>query len=518
MFSVLLVEDDLEDARQLNEFLARAGVSGASRARFNLTHASTLAQASADLQDRAWDLVLLDLSLPDSRGLETLSAIRELSTTPVVILTADDRSQLAEEAVQAGAHGCLVKWNFDGSGLWQAMSDAIEESRADQSLEERVLQTQRLESLGVLAGGVAHDFNNMMTVVSGFAELIKLNATGTLREYADRIQDVSFKASSLANQMLAYARRDTRPPSILDLSRAVSGMKDLLVAAGGWRGATLSFDLSPDPCLLRANPSQVEQVLLNLITNASEACTETGGHGQVRVTTRSEWVEDCSEFRTFRGRPLAPGQYSVLSISDNGAGVSPELVEKIFEPSYTSKVQGRGLGLAVVASTVREHNAGLRLETSPRGTRFDLAFPRPSEHEEAPVSEVEVPSAWRGRGRVLHVEDEPMVQESTQLLLEALGLEVSTASNGTRALEIYSAAPPSHFDLVLVDLTMPGISGIDLVHAIHDLNRQSQIVLSSGNSKSVVDHDPIAKSLPFLQKPYSLAELQELLKEILEQR
>jgi len=500
MFSVLLVEDDHQDARLVNEFLAR--IPGIGDQAVTLTRASTLAQASAEMQDRAWDLVLLDLSLPDSCGLETLSAVRGLSEAPVVVLTGNGQSGVGEEAIEAGARGFLVKWDFDGSRLWQAMSDAISGAATDQELDARVLQAQRLESLGVLAGGVAHDFGNMMTVISGFAELIKLGASGPLEEYADRIQDVSLKASNLADQMLAYSRSVPSAFSDLDLSRSVAGMRDLLVAAAGWRGARVRFDLSEEPCRLTGNPSQIEQVLLNLVTNASEACTDTNKRGEVRVMTDAIELSEAAGYRTFSGRELPAGNYARLTVVDNGTGLCEEKLQRIFDPSYTTKVQGRGLGLAVVASTVRRHSGGLRIATAESGTRFDLVFPAKCEESSEDAC---------GRGRVLHVEDEPMISESTRLLLEALGVEVTSAESGARALEVLRDVAGDHFDLVLLDMTMPGISGYRLVDAIRELGHAGKIVVTSGGELPEVGRP--AEALPFLRKPYMLNDLKELLEE-----
>ncbi len=510
MFSVLLVEDDHQDARLVNEFLAR--IPGAGGEGVSLTHASTLAQASAEMQDRAWDLVLLDLSLPDSCGLETLSAVRGLSQAPVVVLTGNGQAQVGVEAIAAGARGYLVKWDFDGTRLWQAMSDAISGAETDKALDARVLEAQRLESLGTLAGGVAHDFGNMMTVISGFAELIKLSASGPLEEYAERIQDVSHKASNLADQMLAYSRSDPASPSDLDLSRSVAGMRDLLEAAAGWRGAQVRFDLSEEPCLFAGTPSQIEQVLLNLVTNASEACSDTNARGEVRVMTDVIELRDTADYRTFSGAELPSGDYARLTVVDNGAGLAELQLQRIFDPSYTTKVQGRGLGLAVVASTIRRHGGGVRIATGESGTRFDLVFPALS--EELKERDQGESSLEEGRSRVLHVEDEPMVQESTRLLLEALGVEVTTAESGARALEILGETPSEHFGLVLIDMTMPGISGYRLVSAIQALELQSKIVVTSGGGLPQAGRP--AEPLPFLRKPYSLRDLKELLAELLQ--
>jgi signal transduction histidine kinase len=516
-FSVLLVEDDHQDADLGNEFLARLPEAcGVSSDRLRLTRANTLAQASAEMKDRAWDLVLLDLSSPDSCGLETLSAVQGLSPAPVLVLTANDESGIAEEALAAGAQGCLVKRDFDGPRLREAMSKAISGGVVREDLDQRILQAQRLESLGVLTGGVAHDFKNMMTVVVGFAELIKeQEAPGSSRDYADRIQDVSQKASRLASQMLAYSRSDVRSLETLDLSRAAAGMKDLLVAAAGWRGAQVAFRLSEEPCLLRGDASQVEQVLLNLVTNASEACAEGSSPGEVRVTTDSVLLTQTSDYRTFSDAPLEPGSYARLSVADNGSGFDPLQLSRVFEPTYSSKDQGRGLGLAVVASILRRHGGGLRLTTSPRGAKFELVFPAVSESDFAAGSREDTLATWRGQGRVLHVEDEPMVQEPTRLLLELLGFEVTTVGTGAEALEALRAQPRGHFALVLLDLTMPGISGHRLVGAIEGVDHGSQLVLTSGHQVSA-EQEATCAGYPFLPKPYMIKDLRELLSQLLD--
>ena len=401
-----------------------------------------------------------------------------------------------------------------------ANQDITERKRAEAErlqLERRLQQSQRLESLGVLGGGIAHDFNNILMSVLGNAELAlsALSPSAPARQNLLEIMASSRRAADLCQQMLAYSGRGKFVTEAIDLRALIEDMQGLLHSVIS-KKALLKLNLAKDLPPMRGDASQLSQVVMNLVVNASEAIGERSG-----IITVSTGLTDRSDgyLRNAYGQEnLALGPYLSLEVSDTGAGMDEATQERIFEPFFTSKFSGRGLGLSAVLGIVRGHKGALRLDSElGRGTTFKLFFP---------VSEMDAKSLarekgasegdWRGEGTVLLVDDEETLRILGAAMLTRLGFTVLTAADGREALAIY-AEHRDEITLVLLDLTMPRMDGEQAFHELRLINPEVRVVVSSGYAEDDITARFVGQGLVgFVHKPYSLAELREQLRVALE--
>ncbi len=371
-----------------------------------------------------------------------------------------------------------------------------------QALELQLLEAQKRESLGVLAGGIAHDFNNLLVGVLGNASLLReeLPAGSPLRELAEQIELAATRAAGLTRQMLDYSGKGSFVVAAIDVSRAVAETVQLLRPALP-RHARVELDLEPDLPPVRADPSQFGQLVMNLVTNAAEAIDKGGG-----ILVRTAALDaDRTLLDGFRfGTELEPGSYVLIEIADEGRGMDTGIVERMFEPYFTTMFSGRGLGLAASLWFVHGHGGALRVASAPgAGTTMSVLLPA-SAHERAPL--VSAAAAPAGAGTVLVVDDEQIVLDVAEKGLAVGGYTVLTANSGDTALECF-ALHRDEIVCVLLDLTMPGRSGDDVLRALRAIDPHIRVVLSSGYSPDAVD--PSA-AVEFLQKPYTLAELLQI--------
>ncbi|HJL19848.1 MAG TPA: ATP-binding protein [Sandaracinaceae bacterium LLY-WYZ-13_1] len=366
-------------------------------------------------------------------------------------------------------------------------------------LERRLRDTQRLESLGVLAGGIAHDFNNLLMAILGNAELtlLDLSEGSPAREHVEQITQASRRASELTQQILAYAGRARIEAHPLRFGDLVSGMTELLAAVLP-KNARFALSEAPDVPPVRADAGQVRQVVLNLLTNAAESLDGAPGTLAVRIDVESHATPPEGRFAP---GAASPGRYVVLEVSDTGRGIPEEAQTRVFEPFYTTKEMGRGLGLSVVAGIVRAHGGVLQLRSEPgAGSTFRLLWPAAEEAITAPgasTPEAE-PRALAGR-RILVVDDTAAVRETVAKVLEHAGAEPAMAADGEEALERLAGEPG--FDAAVVDLTMPGRGGREVLEAIRANDPRFPVLLMSGYAQSdggLLD-DVAAR---FVQKPF----------------
>jgi PAS domain S-box-containing protein len=383
-------------------------------------------------------------------------------------------------------------------------------------LEEKVRQAQKLESLGVLSGGIAHDFNNLLTSMLGNADLAKDKVLSGI-DVQDNLRDIETaarRAAELCRQLLAYSGKGQIQVHPLDLQKVVQEMGHLLSVSIS-KNVVLRYEFAPGLPLIDADASQVRQVVMNLITNASEAIGEK--EGVILVKTG---LQDCDEgfLETTIGRgELRPGQYVVLEVTDTGCGMAPQELQKVFDPFYTTKFTGRGLGLAAVLGIMSGHQGGVKVKSEAgKGTSFKLIFP-PSlvGRVDAPI-ETRV-SMWKGNGKVLLVDDEATIREVGRQMLERAGLTVFVASDGLAALELFHAV--HDIDCVVLDLTMPRMDGEACFREMRRLNPKVKVVLCSGYNESEVVNRFVGEGLAgFLQKPYVTSDLLGKVQEVFERR
>ncbi|HYP16911.1 MAG TPA: ATP-binding protein, partial [Opitutus sp.] len=325
------------------------------------------------------------------------------------------------------------------------------------ALERKLLESQKLESLGLLAGGIAHDFNNLLTGIMGNASLARHrpDVTSEIADHLRKIEAGAARAAELCQQMLAYSGRGRFLVENVELGQLVRDTLPLLRGSLSPR-ARLELALSEEPTVVTGDATQLRQIVMNLILNAGEALGGAGG--EIVVATGRHWIDREFLAAARVGDSLPPGEYVTLEVRDNGCGMSADTLTKIFDPFFTTKFTGRGLGLAAVLGIVRGHSGALKVRSAVGlGTTFTLVLPPGAA---APVARRTAESAtpWRAKGKVLIVDDEAPVREVAAQLVATFGFTVVTAADGPAALAEFGR-DPAGFDLVFLDLTMPGMDG-----------------------------------------------------------
>ncbi|HVN79869.1 MAG TPA: response regulator [Terriglobia bacterium] len=384
-------------------------------------------------------------------------------------------------------------------------------------IERGLQQTQKLESLGVLAGGVAHDFNNLLLAILGHADLAmeELPPLSPALRRIEEISKTSLRAADLCLQMLAYAGKGHSDLKRVDLRALVEEMAHLLKTCIS-KKAALNLKLEQKLPPIQADASQIRQIVMNLTLNASEALGEHSGVITISTGAR-ESNQDYLRGASL-GNDLPSGVYVYLEVSDTGCGMDAETQKRIFEPFFTTKFLGRGLGLSAVQGIVRTHKGALRLYSEPsKGTTLRVLFPALSTNEEETTETTTEASAraWRGSGTVLLVDDETIVRDVVREMLQFYGFSVLTAMDGKAALDLYRERG-REISLVLLDMTMPHMDGAETFRALRQLNPVVPVILSSGYAEQDVTPQFAGKGLNgFLQKPYTLENLQTKLSQMM---
>jgi PAS domain S-box-containing protein len=395
---------------------------------------------------------------------------------------------------------------------------------AAEASEAQSRHVQKLESIGVLAGGIAHDFNNLLHVVLGNADiaLSRLPVRSSAREPLEEVVRATIRAADLTRQMLAYSGKGAFVVRHLDLSHEVREMATLLRTAIT-KQASLVWELASNLPPINADATQIRQILMNLITNASDALQETGGTITLRtgMIPREELndprfgVSVDSEDAVARGK--APMVF--LEVSDTGQGMTPDTLQRIFDPFFSTKFAGRGLGLAAVMGIMRSHQGTIRIRTDPgQGTSFRVLFPAVP----GPAARQEQPSAarshWRGSGTILVVEDEEEVREVAERILQDFGFETVTAVDGRDALDVMEREG-DRVNAVLLDLSMPRMGGQETFRRLRESRPELPVIMMSGYTEQVVAPQftgPGPVLTAFLQKPFLAEDLMAILRQVVE--
>jgi PAS domain S-box-containing protein len=394
--------------------------------------------------------------------------------------------------------------------------DISERRRAEEerrSLERHMRAVQKLESLGVLAGGIAHDFNNLLAVILGNCRvaLDDLPGDSPVRKMIGRVQAAGEQASGLVEQLLTYSGKRSPSQMPLDLSRLVMEMLDLLRVSVSEK-CSLVPELEADLPAVDGDPYQIRQVVLNLVTNASEAIAGSGGNVTVRTGTA---VADAAELAaSFGATDLAPGRYVFVEVSDTGTGITAETRARVFEPFFTTKFFGRGLGLASVLGIVRAHGGAIAIESEPgHGSRFRVLLPpSPRVGRSEPLVDRSVAGPCEG-ALVLVVDDEEPVLEVAQHFLERAGFAVLTALGGEQAVDLFRARA-EEIDAVVLDLTMPDKDGLETCLEIGRIRSGVPVIVTSGFGEEFSNRRLEGQAIAgFLRKPF---EPEDLVSRILE--
>jgi two-component system, cell cycle sensor histidine kinase and response regulator CckA len=390
------------------------------------------------------------------------------------------------------------------------------DAERSQEFARTMAETQKLEALGVLAGGIAHDFNNLLTVIRGntTVALESLARDAPARAPLEQVELAALRSTDLARQMLAYSGKGRFVVEIMDLAGTVRGLHELIKAAIS-KKAELSFDFAPDVPPIEADATQLRQVVLNLITNASDAIGDVSGTVHVRVGSIEIDRAHLSAYEFTEGLPEA--RYVFLEVADTGSGMDSVTRDKIFDPFFTTKPTGRGLGLAAVHGIVRAHHGAMKVESAPgQGTTFTLIFPASAKSLPA-VPRVIAPRVGRAHGTVLVVDDDDAVRLMAVRMLESLGFTVESAVDGAEGLRVLTERA-NDFAFVLLDLMMPGMSGEEVVLELGRMGATVPVVLSSGYDAHETSGRFAGRGVAaVLQKPYGMEELRVAAFEVMSQ-
>jgi signal transduction histidine kinase/CheY-like chemotaxis protein len=400
------------------------------------------------------------------------------------------------------------------TAAFDRMRTSLHESlQGQKQLEDRLRQAHKMEAVGRLAGGVAHDFNNLLTVIRGHGDLLLdgPNLDDLQRHSLDQIQKASGKAVTMTRQLLAFSRMQVLQPRVLDLNAVVAEMGKMLPRL---IGEHIEYVFVPEPKLgaVKADPSQIEQVILNLVVNSRDAMPNVG---TITVRTRNVFMDE-AEVRNHP--PMTAGHYVLLSVSDTGVGMTGETKAHVFEPFFTTKEVGKGtgLGLATVYGIVKQSGGFVWVDSAPgKGATFEIYLPQVTDTISEPETEAKPAVIPRGSETILVVEDEPDVRELACEFLRISGYSVLEARNGLEALELL-ARHSGTIHLVLSDMVMPKMGGAHLAERLRTVRPHTKIVLMSGYSEYFAgprDQNP-SRALT-LQKPFSRPSLVEKIREAL---
>ena len=501
----LIVEDRAADADLILRELKRGG--------FVTTHerVETAEALRAALDKQTWDIVLSDYYLPTLDAPGALAVLQASGhDLPFIVVSGSVGEDTAVAAMRAGATDYIMKDRLQR--LPSAVAKALAEAamgRERLQLQQDLARAQKLEAIGRLAGGVAHDFNNVLTAILGSAELLMMDTPPGehAREEVEIIRDAAVRAQDLIRQLLAFSARQVLQPVVLDVNALIADLSRMLRRLIG-DDLTLDTDLAGDLGAVRADPGQVEQVLVNLTVNARDAMPEGG---RLVVRTKDVDVTDAGD--------VPAGLYALVEVTDTGTGMDAATLARVFEPFFTTKARGKGtgLGLASVYGIVRQSGGHIGVTSTPgAGTTFRIHLPRvdaPVDTSRAPRV-VSVPAP--GTETVLVAEDEQMVRILIRKVLEQAGYTVLLASGGAEALQL-AERHPGPIPMLVTDVVMPGMSGRELARRLLELRPDTKVLYLSGYADDAVErHGVLDPGTAFMQKPFSPGALASRVREVLD--
>ncbi len=393
------------------------------------------------------------------------------------------------------------------------ISERVRMREEKRRFEEQIFHAQKLESLGILAGGIAHDFNNILMSVLGNADLAlrRIAPESPAMDNIRQIEQAAGRAADLARQMLAYSGKGHFVVETLNLDKLIQEMTHILQVSIS-KQAVIRFNFHPNLPAVEGDATQLRQVIMNLVINSSEAIGERSG-----VIAISTGAMDCDRDylkSTFLNEDLAEGMYVFIEVADTGCGMDKHTLNHLFDPFFSTKFTGRGLGMAAVLGIVRGHKGAIKVYSEQgKGSTFKVLFPA-STRSETFYDSGKTETIWQGTGTILLVDDEETVRAIGKDMLQELGLEVLTASDGREALELFRKKQ-QQINCVLMDLTMPHMDGAEAFRELRRIDPAVKIIMASGYNEQEVGQKFIGKGLSgFIQKPYRISELAEVLRSL----
>lgn len=623
--NILLVEDNPGDAD-----LIRIILEGIDEPRYTVSNVQRLSEAIQAVQRDSFDLIVLDLGLPDSSGIDTLRSLIDAAPfLPIVVMTGNLDERIGLLAVKAGAQDFLNKGQISSQLMLRVLRYAFERKQAEISLrnaerqvrtildaldtqvllmgtdhrikwpnrnvceafgltreeiigkfcfelwpeqenlcqgcpveqaiatgkyqveyrrqkigktwdikafpifddqkeitsivelrtdisekvqlEEQFFQAQKMEAIGRLAGGVAHDFNNMLSVILGFTEMAKAKAPvgGEFADYLEEILQAGVKSTDLVRQLLAFSRKQAVVPRIIDCNVLMENSRKMLNRLAG-EDIELRFKPAPNLWKVRLDPTQLDQVVVNLMVNARDAIR---GVGIVSVETANVILdEDYCRSHVYVNK----GEYVMLVVSDSGCGMTKEILAQIFEPFFTTKKrgQGTGLGMSTIFGIVKQNDGIINVYSEvDLGTTVKIYFPRFTGDEDDHREKKHL-SSINGHETILVVEDDEAILRICRIILAGLGYTVLTETDPLKALKLAAQLSPA-IDLLLTDTIMPHMNGKELQQAITKLHPAVKTLFMSGYTSDIIAHQGVlAEGVNFLQKPFTKDQLAHKVREV----
>jgi two-component system, cell cycle sensor histidine kinase and response regulator CckA len=381
-------------------------------------------------------------------------------------------------------------------------------------MEAQYRQIQKMESIGRLAGGVAHDLNNLLSPILGYSDLMLTDPqmADSHKRSVTTIQSAGFRARDLVRQLLAFSRKQTLSVKPVDLNLVVKNFEPLLQRTIR-ENIRITLALSDDPAIVMADIGQIDQVIMNLAVNAADAMPEGG---QLTIETSRQRLDDVYAQNR---QSVTPGLYVLLAVSDNGLGMDKETCENIFEPFFSTKgAHGTGLGLATVYGIVKQHGGNIWVYSEPKkGTTFKIYLPISPDHavQEPPVVETLSGSA-RGAETILVVEDDDQVRQLACTILENSGYQVLAAQGGSQALKM-AEAHQGEIHLMLTDVIMPGMNGKEVYAKARHIHPGLRVLFMSGYTTNVIArHGILEQGIQFIQKPFSVSDLTTKIRQVMD--
>jgi two-component system cell cycle sensor histidine kinase/response regulator CckA len=487
---VLFVEDNPDDVALVERELRRCG--------YDLSTPPERVETAADLTEalgRTWDVIVSDFSMPLFTGPEALAVCRERGvSTPFIIVSGTVGEEQAVSALKAGASDFVSKQNLARLGPAVARELREAESReARRKVEAQLLRAQKMDAIGQLAGGVAHDLNNILGVILGHGELILRSTQDEQhRRRVNSICDAADRAATLVRHLLAVSRRQIVQPTVLSLNHIVTETMKMLERLIG-EHIEVVYGLAPDLWTIKADVSQVEQVFMNLVINARDAMPQGG----------TLWVETRNVSIDREGGPVPCGDHVMLQVSDTGSGMDETVLSHIFEPFFTTKEPGKGtgLGLATVYGIVNQSEGHIEVESQPgKGTTFRIHLPRAERPQRAAALPAAAADAHGGTETVLLLEDEVNLRLLIREVLEEAGYRILSAETPEEALQI-GASYTGPIRLFLTDVVLPRLNGFEIASRMTAARPDLKVLFMSGY-RDPAGRLPSAPSAPLLAKPF----------------
>jgi two-component system cell cycle sensor histidine kinase/response regulator CckA len=514
---LVLVEDSEDDAHLILHQLRRGGYFVTAR------RVDTALALASVLAEGEWDLVISDHNLPQFSAPEALGLVREHSRDlPFIIVSGSMGEDLAVAAMKAGAADYLVKGQLTrlAPAVRRELAEAAqrrERARTEEALrqtENQLRQAQKMEAVGRLAGGIAHDFNNLLTAILGYSELVlqQMPSDAAVRADIDEIKKAGDRAAALTRQLLAFSRRQVLEPRVADFNEIVANVKKLLHRVIG-ADVELSTDLDPTIGHVRVDIGQMEQVLMNLAINARDAMPQGG-----RLCIRTSHGEFTQRHQA-HSAAMDAGHYLLVTVSDTGTGMTPDIVKQIFDPFFTTKGegQGTGLGLSTVYGIVKQSGGYIWVDSEPgRGTVFEIYLPCVDE----PLDVVKLGASplqrAQGSETILLVDDDVCICDLLRRALKEGGYDVLTAPDGMEAIAVAKAHAGS-IHILITDLVMPQMGGTELAAQLTAAHRDLAVLYISGYTDRrewKLEASQVGRA--YLQKPFTPSVLMRKVRELLD--